>query len=96
MNDSVHFIDFSVDPDTGKTLKEKLPAIDNTVWYNMIGNVAYIGFSGAYDFADTLPYFEDACAWVEREQPVLTFVVGHWNEGNVCLPRPKNARWMMF
>ena len=44
----------------------------------MIGNVAFILFSGGYDYADTMPHFEAGC-WLKR-QPDVAFIAGHWND----------------
>ena len=83
MKNSTSFIDFTVDPDQGKTLRERLPAIENSVWYHMTGNVAYMGFSGAYEFRDISTLFADACQWISEVDPALVLVVGHWNDAGV-------------
>mmetsp|Transcript_36209 Transcript_36209/g.96192 ORF Transcript_36209/g.96192 Transcript_36209/m.96192 type:complete len:443 (-) Transcript_36209:107-1435(-) len=72
---------FSVHPDTGE-----LAHIDNTFWYNSFGNVAFIGFSNAYGWETTRPYFEEACAWVRTVQPALVVLMGHWADTNDGCP----------
>ena len=56
----------------------------NFVWYNKIGNLGFIGYSGATGFEETKPYFEEACAFMENEQPApdVIFLLGHWNQEN--------------
>ena len=55
------FLDLSVDPDAPST-KHKLAKLENFFTYAMIGNVAFILFSGGYDYADTMPHFEAGAA----------------------------------
>jgi hypothetical protein len=69
--------DFSQNPD-----EYKIVDISNTFWYYTMGNVALIGFSNAYDWEDTKPYFEEACQWVKDTNPALVFLIGHWNGQN--------------
>jgi len=70
--------DFSANPDWGQ-----VAAIGNTFWYHAIGNVAFIGFSNAYDWGSSYSHFVDACAWVETQQPELVVLMGHWNGVNL-------------
>jgi len=65
---------FTTNPDEGQ-----LADISNTFWYNAYGNVAFIGFSNAFDWNANQPYFEEACAWVQQAQPELVVMMGHWN-----------------
>ena len=46
----------------------------------MIGNVAFILFSGGYDYADTMPHFEAGCARLKEAKPDVAFIAGHWND----------------
>jgi hypothetical protein len=57
--------------------------ISNSFFYNQIGNAGLIGYSGAYDFADTKPYLQEACRFFKAQhisQLIKTVViVGHWD-----------------
>ena len=73
------FLDLSVDPDAPST-KHKLAKLENFFTHAMIGNVAFILFSGGYDYADTMPHFEAGCAWLKEAKPDVAFIAGHWND----------------
>lgn len=73
------FLDLSVDPDAPHT-KHQLAKLENFFTYSMIGNVAFILFSGGYDYADTMPHFEAGCAWLKEAKPDVAFIAGHWND----------------
>jgi hypothetical protein len=73
--------DFRVDPDT-----KTETAIENTVWYNMVGNVATLGFSNAYSWNASVPHFTKACQWVAREKPALVIMIGHWHGSGMGCP----------
>ncbi|KAJ8598846.1 hypothetical protein CTAYLR_008550 [Chrysophaeum taylorii] len=82
---------FSVDPDRtfathdNATLAVKAAKADisNFVWWHLMGNVAYVGFSSAYDFATTRPYMRDACAWARDTYDAglaqLVVLAAHWS-----------------
>lgn len=70
--------DFSADPESSQ-----IAAAGNFFWYYSVGNVAFIGFSNAYSWADTEMYFREACSWVESESPGLVVLLGHWNSGGM-------------
>lgn len=73
--------DFSVNPND----KLEIPALENFFFYHSIGNTAFIGYSGAHSFEDTLPYFEEACNWAESVNPAVVLLMGHWNgDGDGC------------
>ena len=78
-----NFLNFSVDPNrTDKNGHHLLPALDNFVFYYTLGNVGFVGFSGAYPLGDTLPHLREACAHFAQSQPALIYVVGHWDRSN--------------
>jgi len=81
---STGFLDFSINPD-GASSKGQLPKASNFFFYNKIGNVAFIGFSGGHTLTATKPYFEEACAWLgaQSEKPAMALLVGHWNSGGM-------------
>ena len=72
--------DFSIDPSKELLPEAKMPSERNSVWWSKIGNVAYVGFSGAYSFEVMEPYFREACAWLGEAKPQVAFIVGHWNQ----------------
>jgi len=69
--------DFSQSPD-----ENNIVDISNTFWYYTMGNVAFIGFSNAYEWNATEAYFVEACQWVKSTKPALVFLMGHWNGEN--------------
>ena len=79
--DGSKLFDFSVDPDTQKIL-----AVENTIWFTAVGNVAVIGLCNAYLWEQVEPHFKRACEWVEDTAPALVLVVGHWFGGNWGAP----------
>jgi hypothetical protein len=52
----------------------------------MIGNVGFMGYSGAHSYEDTLPYIEEACAWASAQESLdALLLLGHWNSpGDGC------------
>ena len=60
-----------------------LPAIENALFYHQLGNVAFLGYSGAYGLSDILPAMKEACAWLPAQQGVeWAVLLGHWDFGN--------------
>lgn len=76
-NSTSGFIDFSVNPES-----KTLPVVDNFFWYWMIGNQAFIGYSGAHAYTETLPAFQEVCLWLKEQNPAVAFLTGHWNKVN--------------
>ena len=74
--------DFSVDPDS-----RKKTAVENTIWYTAVGNVAIIGFSNAYSWEEVLPYFTRACDWIKGLSPALVILIGHWHGSEYRAPK---------
>ncbi|CAJ1385044.1 unnamed protein product [Effrenium voratum] len=73
------FMDFSIDPEVRKDYKTWQNVGTNFLVYHKLGNIGFLGFSGAALFSDMLPYFSEACDYFEREQPAVVFLLGHWN-----------------
>ena len=46
--DDVNFLDFGLDPDKVQKWNTSLNTASNLVWYNMIGDVGFIGVSGSF------------------------------------------------
>jgi len=59
------------------------PDVSNFFWYYMMGNVAFISFSGEHGWADSEDYFEEACAWADSNNPSLLVLLGHWDADNL-------------
>jgi hypothetical protein len=79
--------DFSVDPDGsyGNARGENLPIASNYFFYNKVGNIAFIGFSGAHSWTTMTPQFEEACSWAASANPDVVLLLGHWNQdGDGC------------
>ena len=77
---------YSIDPSKGHSLfGGNLPAIENGFYYNQIGNLGFIGFSGAYTYAETLPLLTEACAWAGNtgDSMKALILVGHWDTENM-------------
>eukprot|EP00035_Acanthoeca_spectabilis_P038820 m.56504 g.56504 ORF g.56504 m.56504 type:complete len:437 (-) comp9305_c0_seq1:23-1333(-) len=76
--------DLSANPDDHGAL----PTFSNFFFYNKIGNVGFIGFSGAHSEAESASAFEEACSYFEQgPQPAVIYLMGHWNtEGLGCSP----------
>lgn len=71
-----NFIDFTINPDKGVTDKERLPKVTNAFWYNTIGAASFVGFSGAYSYDESKPFFEEACQYFAATNPTVAFIVG--------------------
>lgn len=87
VTDSSTPYDFSVNPDLPEPNAYNLPPPSNFFFYHMIGNVAFIGFSGAQAYSDTVPYLEEACEWAAQPEndPSAILLMGHWDkDGSGC------------
>jgi hypothetical protein len=74
--------DFSVNPDDSSLnvmKNENIPNPSNYFFYNKLGNLAFIGFSGAHTYESMIPFFNEACTWANNENPLAILLVGHWN-----------------
>lgn len=77
--------DFSVNPDGPNVNAQSLPPASNLFTYSKVGNVMFIGFSGAHPWQDQVAHFEAACAYAAEAQPKAIFLEGHWNDdGDGC------------
>lgn len=76
--------DFSVDPATGITKGADCAAKHtNMNFYQQIGNVAIIGYTGAASYDELAPFFGEACAAVGAEPSVqAVFLVSHWDDAS--------------
>jgi len=56
---------------------------ENSIWWHKIGNVAILGFSGAYEWNTYESYVDQACNQMANDNYItLILVIGHWNWGN--------------
>ena len=77
--------DFSNNPDGTNKGAENLPPASNFFFYNKVGNVAFIGYSGAHSFSSMESSFTEACTWAQSVKPDALFLLGHWNSnGDGC------------
>jgi hypothetical protein len=75
----------SVDPAAGAKIlgAGNLPAVDNSFFYHQIGNLGFIGFSGAYPLGMLKPRVSEACAWLSTQRGLeAAFLLGHWDKDN--------------
>lgn len=76
--------DFSHNPDSPAEATNIPPASDFFFYY-LLGNTAFIGYSGAHTYEETLPYLEESCLWAQSVNPASIVLLGHWNnEGYGC------------
>lgn len=83
--------DFSKDPDKSTVLNPVLPAVGNFFFYNKIGNIGFLGNSGAYDFVDHGDLFNESCAWAEGANLDAFVILNHWNKGGDGCPSDASA-----
>merc|ERR1711937_470141 len=77
-NDGSKPFDFSADPAAFQVAKAS-----NFFWYNMIGNVAFVSFSGESSWDASASYFQEACSWAHSQNPSLMVLLGHWDAVNL-------------
>lgn len=84
VSDNAVFLNLTVDPDGALlTVAQKRPDVSNSVWWHAMGDLGFVGYSGAYTFAEVQPYFAQACEWLGALNANATFVVGHWNDAGM-------------
>eukprot|EP00595_Chromulina_sp_UTEXLB2642_P001464 CAMPEP_0196765534 /NCGR_PEP_ID=MMETSP1095-20130614/9517_1 /TAXON_ID=96789 ORGANISM="Chromulina nebulosa, Strain UTEXLB2642" /NCGR_SAMPLE_ID=MMETSP1095 /ASSEMBLY_ACC=CAM_ASM_000446 /LENGTH=405 /DNA_ID=CAMNT_0042123769 /DNA_START=200 /DNA_END=1417 /DNA_ORIENTATION=- len=78
--------DFSINPDESSSRSGSITAASNFFSYNKLGNIAFIGYSGAYDFTELSSYFVEACEWADSNEDIdVILLLGHWNsDGDGC------------
>ncbi|CAE7817423.1 desi1 [Symbiodinium microadriaticum] len=74
--------DFSADPDSDDADASTIPPLSNYFWYYMMGNVGFVGYSGAHTYEETLPYIQDACTWASGQNMDALILLGHWNSAS--------------
>lgn len=77
--------DFSVNPDSANHNAESIPHAGNYFFYNKLGNVVFIGYSGAHRYSTMQSYVREACDYAVTSKADAVFLVGHWNNaGDGC------------
>merc|ERR1719219_409045 len=76
--------DWSIDPSWKERDTTPPIAIENTIWWNKIGNIGFIGYSGAHPLSKTKPYFDQMCQQFSNDANLAhVFVLGHWDAQNL-------------
>jgi len=93
LHDNVNFLNFSINPDDIRQWHTSMNAPGNLVWYHMLGDVAFVGLSGAFPETTLAPYLDDACQWLGTVEPRPNWVMvaNHWNKADDpedCNPCP--------
>jgi len=61
----------------------RLANIENSFWYNQMGNLGLVGFSGAFSLEESSPLMSEACSWVGEQvkngDMDAVLLVGHWD-----------------
>jgi hypothetical protein len=82
--------DFSVNPDTNPSAWNIPPASD-FFYYHKLGNVGFLGFSGAHSWGDQKSMFKEACSYFTSAKVSYVLLEGHWivpNYDGCKLPTP--------
>lgn len=72
--------DFSVNVAAPDATAHTLPPAANLFTYTKLGNIVFIGFSGAQGFDDQKALFSDACYFADSAGADAVLLEGHWNE----------------
>jgi len=74
--------DWSISP-WGKYRDPNPPiATENTIWWYKIGNLGFIGYSGANYESENRKYFDQMCQQFSSDGNIKTvFILGHWDTG---------------
>jgi len=64
-----------------------MPGARDFFFYHIIGDIGFLGFSGAHSLESHGSLFEEACRHFEAESANHIYLLGHWNEGGLgCEP----------
>lgn len=67
-------------PSAARNELAHLPSAENFFFYHIIGNLGFLGYSGAHPWEAQAELFREACQYFEQEQPQQIFLLGHWNK----------------
>jgi len=66
---------------------EDFPAAEAFFFYHAIGDVGFLGYSGAHSLEEHGSLFSEACAFFAAEAPRQIYVLGHWSKEDLgCQP----------
>jgi len=57
-----------------------LPSAAHFFFYHILGDIGFIGYSGAHTWESQEHLFREACAHLAHEQPNQVYVLGHWSK----------------
>jgi hypothetical protein len=66
---------FINNPDGANKGSENLPPAENFFFYNAMGNVAFVGYSGAHPLSSMEKQFEEACEWAQSVNVSLFILI---------------------
>mmetsp|Transcript_55870 Transcript_55870/g.130498 ORF Transcript_55870/g.130498 Transcript_55870/m.130498 type:complete len:294 (-) Transcript_55870:99-980(-) len=75
--------DFTMDPDGHPHWNSFLNNGSNFLFYHKLGNVGFLGYSGAASYDETFPQLREACDYFEETKPEVIFLLGHWNSAGL-------------
>ena len=80
--DGSKLFDF-LDPDGHPQWNSFLNNGSNFFFYHKLGNVGFLGYSGAATYEETLPNLQAACSYFAESKPEVIFLLGHWNSAGL-------------
>jgi hypothetical protein len=99
---TTNFIDFSSPPTSLNAARNPLPAASNFFFYHVLGNVGFVGFSGAHVYEDYELHFEESCNYFDKAspRPAVIFLLGHWSTSGLgcereCIKRYTSSSYTM-
>jgi len=79
---SERIFDYSINPNTDMWKYPVPSKVENFFWYNIMGNVGFIAWSGAHSWGETKDYLKEACSYMGNEKPDWLIFLSHWDENN--------------
>jgi len=52
-------------------------------FYHMIGDIGFLGYSGAHTWESQEHLFQEACSYFGQELPSQVYLLGHWSEADM-------------
>ena len=81
--DSSRLFNFDLDPDSQPHWNSFLNNGSNFLFYHKLGNVGFLGYTGAATYEETVPHLHAACKYFAVSKPEVIFLLGHWNTGGL-------------
>ena len=61
-------------------LRQPIPHHKNYFFYNMVGNIGFLGYSGAHKWLHTEQDFQEGCRWFAEQKGLdVVMLLTHWN-----------------